>query len=341
MTSTLPSRWQEILRREAAANVGTVLAQAREQPDPRRVPRWTVPVLVVGVASVSLLGLLGRTDAKGKSSLPFDRSTVISTRTAGLGASAEDLAPHATPSPLLPALDPTSALTTPEPTEPPRPAHREKAGPACPECEKRRAALARLEPTPPPEPSPTPSVAPPEKPLPLVINVGTRIQAVLTDPLVTGAALAPATARLASDILIGDRLAIPAGTVLVGEGFATQQDDRAQVVFSAIVKDGKTLQFEGWALQEGEIGVKGKVVRKGSKGKSGAGTVLGAAASALTFGLSGVVPGVGGAALSSLGNTAANDLVGLGRDWRRSDKVVRVEAGVAVTVYVRRDLTVE
>ena len=83
MTSTLPSRWQEILRREAAANVGTVLAQAREQPDPRRVPRWTVPVLVVGVASVSLFGLFGGTAAKGKGNLPFDRSTVISTRTAG------------------------------------------------------------------------------------------------------------------------------------------------------------------------------------------------------------------------------------------------------------------
>jgi hypothetical protein len=339
MNSTLPSRWQEILRREAAANVGTVLAQAREQPEPRRVPRWTMPALVVGVASVSLLSVLGGTDAKGKGNLPFDRSTVISTRTAGLGASAEDLAPRAAPSPLLsPLADPSPAPGLPEPR---RSAPREKPAPSCPECEKRRAALARMEPSPTPELSPSPPEAPPEKPLALVINIGTRIQAVLTDPVVTGAALAPATAKLANDVLVGDRLAIPAGTVLVGEGFATQQDDRAQVVFSAIVKDGKTLQFEGWALQEGEIGVKGKVVRKGSKGKSGAGTVLGAAASALTFGLSGAVPGAGGAALSSLGNTAANDLVGLGRDWRRSDKVVRVEAGVPVTVYIRRDLTVE
>jgi len=97
MTSTLPSRWREILRREAAGNVGMVLAQAREQPDPSRVPRWTMPALVVGVASVSLLGLLGRTDAKGKGNLPFDHSTVISTRTPGLGANAEDLAPRAGP----------------------------------------------------------------------------------------------------------------------------------------------------------------------------------------------------------------------------------------------------
>src|SRR5260370_1108767 len=183
MTSTLPSRWQEILRREAAANVGTVLAQAREQPDPRRVPRGTVPSLAAGPAS-----------------------------------------PH-------------------------------------------------------------------EKPFPLVINIGTRSEAVLSNPVITGAALAPATARLANDVYVGDRLAMPAGTVLVGEGFATQQDDRAQVVFTAMVKDGKTIQLEGWALQEGETGIHAKLVRKGSKAKKGAGTVLGAAASALSFGLGGAMSG--------------------------------------------------
>jgi hypothetical protein len=199
--------------------------------------------------------------------------------------------------------------------------------------------LAALETTPSPDPSPT-STALPEKPAPLLVNVGTRVQAVLTDPVVTGAALAPATAKLQSDVVVGDRVAIPAGTVLVGEGFATQQDDRAQVVFSAIVKDGKTLQFEGWAMQEGEVGVKGKVVKKGSKGKKGAGTVLGAAASALTYGVAGALGGPEGAALASLGNTAAGDMLGLGRDWRRTDKVVRVEAGVPIVVYIRRDLTV-
>jgi hypothetical protein len=175
----------------------------------------------------------------------------------------------------------------------------------------------------------------------MTINVGTRVEALLTDPVVTGGTFAPATAKLAKDVYVGDRLAIPAGTVLVGEGFASEQDDRAQVVFSAIVKDGKTIRFEGWALQQGEMGVRAKVIHKGSKVKKGTGTVLGAAASALTFGLAGVAPGPEGAALASLGQTAANDLNGLGRDWRRSDKVVRVEAGVPITVYVRRDLTIE
>ena len=81
----------------------------------------------------------------------------------------------------------------------------------------------------------------------------------------TGIALAPATAKLVKDFYVADRLAHPAGTLLAGEAFSTQDDDRAQVVFTAIVKDGKTVQFEGWALQQGEAGVRGKVVRKASR----------------------------------------------------------------------------
>jgi len=174
-----------------------------------------------------------------------------------------------------------------------------------------------------------------------VVNIGTRIKAVLTDPIVTGLAFAPAAARVAEDVYVSGRVAIPVGTVLVGEGFAAEQADRAQVVFTAIVKDGKTLRFEGWALQDSEAGVRAKLVRKGSTLGKGAGTVLGAAASALTYGLAGSASGPEGAALASLGGTAAQDLAGFGRDWRRSDKVLRVEAGVPITIYIRRDLTIE
>jgi hypothetical protein len=335
MNSTLPSRWQEILRREAAENVGTVLAQARDQPAPRRLPRWTVPVVVVGVGSVSLLSVLGGTEATGKGSVPFDRSTVISTRTAGLAASAEELAPRTATPPTLPT--PPPPRPAPRVVQRTRRADLQRETPgACRDCDKRRAAL-ELPATPvPAEPSPSPTPEPP-----VVINIGTRIEAVLTDPVVTGAAFAPATATIAKDVYVEDRLAIPAGTVLVGEGFATQQDDRAQVVFSAMVRDGKTQHLEGWALQAGEMGIRAKVIRKGSKTKKGAGTVLGAAASALTYGLAGAASGPEGAALASLGQTAATDLSGLGRDWRRSDKVVRVEGGVAITVYLRRDLKIE
>jgi hypothetical protein len=351
MNSTLPNRWQEILRREAAENVGTVLAQAQEQPPRHQVPRWTVPLLAVGVASFSLLNLTGGTDAKGRGTVPFDRSTVVSTRTAGLGASAEDLAPRPapTPSPLAgSALEVLPAVPSPDPLavldrRPPAPVKRERVRAGCPECDQRREAMRRaaeLEAqaqAAQPEPSPTPTPKPP----PLIVNVGTRVDAVLTDPVVTGITLAPATAKLAKDVYVADRLAIPAGTLLAGEAFSTQEDDRAQVVFTAIVKDGKTVQFEGWALQQGQAGVRGEVLRKASRAKKGAGSILGAAASALTFGVAGAVGGPEGAALASLGNTAASDMVGVGREWRRSDKVVRIEAGVPLTIYIRRDVALE
>ena len=345
MTSTLPSRWQQILSRQAVANVGRVLAQARELPEGRRLPRWTVPVLVVGAASLSLFGVIGGNDPARKGSVPFDRSTVMSTRTAGLGASAEDLAPRPAPTwaPTAPAeRSPEAVLRNPPelPRLPRVPQSAAKPAPACPDCDRRRAALHVLDASPTPEPSSSPS--PPLEPrVPLVVNIGTRIKAVLTDPIVTGLAFAPVAASLAQDVYVGGHLAIPTGTVLVGEAFAAEQHDRAQVVFTAIVKDGKTFRFEGWALQDGEAGVRAKLVRKGSKVGKGAGTVLGAAASALTFGLAGAASGPEGAALASLGDAAAQDLVGLGRDLRRSDKVLRVEAGVPITVYIRRDLTIE
>ena len=99
MNSTLPSRWQEILRREAAENVGNVLAQAKDQPDPRRVAPLDGASARRGPGF--RLAAQHRSEGPrppGKGSVPFDRSTVISTRTAGLGASAEDLAPRREPS---------------------------------------------------------------------------------------------------------------------------------------------------------------------------------------------------------------------------------------------------
>ena len=351
MNSALPSRWQEILRREAATNVGNVLAQAKEQPEPTRLPRWTLPAVVVTVASLAMLSLLGGTEARDRGSVPFDRATVLSTRTAGLGANAEDLAPRATPAPItipeVPEPTPSAVLAeldhkhaeerpTPPPVKPRKP--REK----CVGCDVPRPKAKRdVEPIVVAEAAPPPVIVIPEKPAPVIINVGTRLEALLSDPVITGAALAPATAQLAKDLVIGERLVMRQGTTLVGEAFATQTDDRAQIVFTAIVKDGKTLQFEGWALQQGEMGVRGKVIRKASKVKKGAGAVLGAAASALTFGLGGVNPGPESAALASLGNTAANDLIGVGRDWRRSDKGVRIAAGIPITVYIRRDISIE
>src|SRR5262249_52477233 len=139
MTSTLPSRWQEILRREAAANVGTVLAQAREQPGARQVPRWTMPALVVGVASLSLLTIVGGSEVKGKGTARFDRSTVSRTRSAGRGPRAEARAP---PTPAtLPSPPPPAAPFPAPPRERLIPRH-EKPAASCPDCQRRRADMA-------------------------------------------------------------------------------------------------------------------------------------------------------------------------------------------------------
>jgi hypothetical protein len=173
------------------------------------------------------------------------------------------------------------------------------------------------------------------------VNVGTRIRALVTDPVVTGVALAPVTARLSEDVAVNGAVVVPSGATLVGEAFSTQEGDRVQVVFNALVVGGRTQRFDGWALQDGEMGLRGKVLKKGSKGKHGAAALVGAAATGLAYGTSGVVPGAAGAALSSFGSSVGSDVEGVSRDWRRSDKVVRVEAGVPITVYLRRDLTLE
>src|SRR5512138_2086859 len=151
MTPNLPNRWQEILQREAAKNVGEVLARARDTPGDHRVPRWVVPVVAVLGASFSVLGLIDAGDSRKQGSVPVDRSTVLSTRTAGLGASPEDLAPRPTPTPLPPptmpaaggdgsgtqrtAKDRTATVATRHRAEPP----------PCPECEARKARMLAAE----------------------------------------------------------------------------------------------------------------------------------------------------------------------------------------------------
>src|SRR5262249_8729102 len=159
----------------------------REQPGARQVPRWTMPALVVGVASLSLLTIVGGSEVKGKGTVPFDRSTVISTRSAGLGASAEDLAPR-TPATLPSAPPPPDPVPAPPR---PHPAHENPAA-SPPARQRRRAHMAAAEPPVAPAPPPKPSATPSPKPAPLVVNIGTRIAAILTEPVVTGAALAPA-----------------------------------------------------------------------------------------------------------------------------------------------------
>src|SRR5207249_10513164 len=107
-------------------------------------------------------------------SVPFDRSTVMSTRTAGMGASVEDLAPRQAPMGApTPTAQPSPEVVWRNPREQPRPRRvtqpAAKRGPECPECNRRHPPLVvpdaklMLEPSPSPAPSPEPRP-------PLVVN---------------------------------------------------------------------------------------------------------------------------------------------------------------------------
>ena len=293
MNSALPSRWQEILRREAATNVSNVLAQAKEQPEPTRLPRWTLPALVVAVASLAMLSLLGGTEARARGSVPFDRATVLSTRTAGLGANAEDLAPRATPAPMtIPEVpEPTPSAMLAElghnhaeerPTPPPAKARKPRE--KCVGCDlPRTKSKGDVQPVAVAEVAPPPVIVIPEKPAPVIVNIGTRLEAVLTDPVITGAALAPATAQLAKDLVVGDRLVMRQGTQ-PGRGGLRHSDrrpcpdrlqrDREGREDRAVRGLGPAAGRDGCSRQGHSQGVQGKEGRQRRPRSSGVGADL-------------------------------------------------------------------
>lgn len=91
-------------------------------------------------------------------------------------------------------------------------------------------------------------VAPAAIPPPPVLNVGTRIRAVIREPVVTSPGGTPVTAFVAEDVVSGDRVALAAGARLIGDAFAIEEDDRVQVVFTVVVSDGRTLPVSGVVL---------------------------------------------------------------------------------------------
>jgi hypothetical protein len=193
-------------------------------------------------------------------------------------------------------------------------------------------------------PVPVPSPTPTPKPQPLVLNMGTRIEATLEAPVRTGATLAPATALVSSDVTVGERVALPAGTRLVGSAFATTGDDRVQIVWRAAVIDGRTHRLAGEALSaDGSQGLAGKVVKKKGKGvlrRIGA-TVVGTAGETLGYGIPGG-DGLTGLAEDALAGRAGRELVRASqeREWLQADKVIELKAGSALVVYVSSDVVI-
>ena len=175
---------------------------------------------------------------------------------------------------------------------------------------------------------------------PRTLAPGTRLAAILTNAIATGAVGAPVSAVMAEDLTQAGRVVVPVGTTLVGEAFSTRSDDRIQVVFQSLVREGSTIPLRAMALgADGQVGLQGTLVRKASKGKKGLGKVLGAVASTLTLGAVGGGGDPVGALADGLVTAGAAGLTDLERAWatERSDKVIRVAAGTRLTAWIQAE----
>jgi hypothetical protein len=376
-TPILPSRYDEVLNQRVAQQAQALIAAGRAST-PIRVPRWTVPLLIVVGGTVAVLALAATPYDSTSSRVPFEKRNVISAGSVGVQASAEELvgpSPAPRPSPssesaagILPSANSqveTKAVadrilydrpsesrtarrairegdshsTQPDPTPSPR-------------CRSCRPGLATANATDHTAEEPLEEVGgqyaadvPAMVPAPeCLLNVGTRFRATLTDAAVTSFAGTPVTATLQNDLISNGQVILPEGTTVVGEAFGTSADDRAQVALTAFVKDGVTVPFRGVVIgADSRLGVAGRVVHKGSMRRKGAGRFFGAVGSAVAAGLAAQA---GGGVVGNAGVTLAGDLASdmnqLERTWasERSDKAVAIPARTVVTVYVQSDVRI-
>lgn len=340
---SLPSRYDEILDKRMA-EARRVLQQAQTMETPQ-ASRPMVVALVVALAVVVLFGFVRQPAGRPTGALPFDRASVVSADTLGVAALAEDLVPPPPQTTAVSPAAPAAPAPEPVPAEPVRPRRLRLRPLGTPTVEPSKLEARAVFPQPQFEEIPiedaeldVPAVA--VSPA-AVVNVGTRLRAVLSGPVMTGSSAAPVAARVSEDIVIGGDVAVPTGATLVGEAIATRQDDRAQIVFNALVAGGVTHPIRAMALAEdGQVGLTAALVRKASTGKRGLGRALGAVGSALTLGLVAGPSNPGKAAAEHLALASATDLAELDRRWSedRSDKVLRVSAGVPFLVYLEADL---
>jgi hypothetical protein len=344
-----PSRYQpyeEALNRKLEEAARAAVQGQAAPPAEHLVPRWTRALGAVALAAAGLAFVAGaRSDTTSR--LSTGPGTMFSAQLAGAGASAQDLIPPQ-PRPAPPTAAPTAATRD---AQTPREFMRE--------LEDRPQARVRRPPAPAPSPTPcvncpetapasvvlfdatgehgvlVPAAVPEARP---VVNVGTRIRATVPEPIMTSPGGTPVLALVAEQVTLGERVILPAGARLIGDAFSIEEDDRVQVVLTALVLDGKTVPLSGVVLSDdNRLGLPAKVVKKASKGKRGLGKALGVAASTLSFGLIPRGSDLGAAAASQLANETARELSQVHARWTRSDKVLRAPAG-NVTVYLRSDL---
>lgn len=192
------------------------------------------------------------------------------------------------------------------------------------------------------DPAAPAAAATPSPPQPTIVNMGTRLQARLESGVRTGATLTPVTAVLTADMRSGERVILPAGARVVGSAFATTGDDRVQVVWRALVVNGRTVPFEGETLaDDGTLGLVGKVIDRRGKGilRRIGSVALTAAGATVAYG----VPG-SDSVLGRAGDVAADqagrqlERMGQQREWLQADKVVELRAGAPCVVYVSSDV---
>lgn len=344
----LPQRYTPDVNERIIENASRILAEAAAGPPRKRPSRNTVLVLGGAGLLASVLVFGGRTSpGEASGAVAFDRSSLISADATGTAARAGDFAPpRPLPTPAVvpePAPEPSPRrVTVPRPSQATRPRRSETLAPRRFEEVVASTESITIDAVEEGGEAVLYDGAVEEAPVlqvpaaPRTLAAGTRLPVVLSHAVVTGPAPAPVTVSVEVDT--GP---IAADSILNGEAFAVEETDRVQIVVRSVVKDGRSVEIEGIVLAQDELGVPGKVIRKGSKAKTVAGRAVGAvggAVSALSFGLLGGDTDVANLAVSELARQAGSDAVRWAQGFSVSTKAVRVEAGTRAIVFLRKDV---
>jgi hypothetical protein len=176
-----------------------------------------------------------------------------------------------------------------------------------------------------------------------VVNVGARVAVTLMEQVLTGGAGAPVRARVEEDIPDGPRVAVQKGAVFVGRAYATDTDDRVQILFGWLVSAGKSHSVRAVVLgPDNGLGLRGRVIHRSSRGRSVGGKVLGTVGRVLSFGLLTTrATDLGSLAARDAAEAVGDNLRSTAQRWVVSDKVIQLPAGTVAVAYLEGDLELE